>query len=178
MRATTGSPSGYSRSSRLISAIPGTAALYNKRGIAYFNNGETGLAIADYTQAISLDRKSTEAYYNRGRAFLSKEAYAEAIPDFSQALSRNSRDALSRNGRAWAVFKQGGDMASALDDVNQAIAAHATCAAAYDTRGHIYEVLGRRDGAVADFRKALALDPQNPSAHLARQGLLRLGVIP
>jgi tetratricopeptide (TPR) repeat protein len=164
--------------SRLISVIPDTAALYTKRGIAYFDNGQIELAIADYTRAIALDPRFTEAHYHRGHAFLSKEAYARAIADFSQALSRNPKHALSRNGRAWAAFKLGGDLASALDDANQAIAADATFAAAYDTRGHIYEALGRHDEAVAAFRKALALEPQNPSAHLTRQGLLRLGVIP
>ncbi len=41
-----------------------------------------------------------------------------------------------------------------------------------------YARLGRRDEAVADFRKALALEPQNPFAHLTRQGLLRLGQTP
>lgn len=164
--------------SRLIAAIPDTAALYNKRGVAYFANGQTELAIADYTQAIRLDRKSSEPYYNRGRAFLSKDAHAEAVADFSQAIARNPRDSFSRNGRAWALFKLGGDLAPALDDANRAIAANATYAAAYDTRGHIHEALGRLDEAVADFRKALALEPQNPSAHLTRQGLLRLGVAP
>lgn len=164
--------------SRLILAIPDAAALHTKRGIAYFGNGQIELAIADYTRAIALDPRFMEAYYNRGHALLSKEAYAEAIADFGQALSRNPKHALSRNGRAWAVFKLGGDLTAALDDVNQAIATDAAFAAAYDTRGHIYEALGRRNEAVADFRKALALEPQNPSAHLTRQGLLRLGVTP
>jgi tetratricopeptide (TPR) repeat protein len=33
---------------------------------------------------------------------------------------------------------------------------------AYDTRAHIYEALGRKEEALADFRKALALNPDNP----------------
>lgn len=36
----------------------------------------------------------------------------------------------------------------------------------------------RRDEAVADFRKAFALDPQNPLVHITREGLSRLGATP
>jgi len=42
----------------------------------------------------------------------------------------------------------------------------------FDTRGHIYEALGRRDDAIADFRRALAIEPRMQGS---REGLQRLG---
>lgn len=44
-------------------------------------------------------------------------------------------------------------------------------------RGHIYEAVGRRDDAIADFRKAIELDP-GPASRSSREGLVRLGVAP
>jgi tetratricopeptide (TPR) repeat protein len=163
--------------SRLISDIPGSAALHKTRGLAYFRNGETDRAIEDYSEALRLDPKATETYYSRGRALLDKNAYTQAIQDFNQALVRNSKHSLARNGRAWALFKLG-DLTAALEEADQTIAADSKYAPAYDTRAHIYEALGKREQAVADFRKALALDPHDPLVHITREGLRRLGAAP
>ena len=46
---------------------------------------------------------------------------------------------------------------------------------AFDTRGHLYEALGKTDAAIADLRHALKLDPANPLAHITREALQRLG---
>jgi len=44
-----------------------------------------------------------------------------------------------------------------------------------DTRGHIFEALGRRVEAAADFRNAVALNPELKSSI---DGLARLGASP
>jgi tetratricopeptide (TPR) repeat protein len=163
--------------SRLITDIPGSAALHNRRGIAHFRNGEIDRAIADYAEAIRLDARDTDAYYNRGRALLEKNAYTEALLDFGQAIARNPKHPLAHNGRAWALLKLG-NLADALDAANQAIASDSKYAPAYDTRAHIYEALGKREQAIADFRQALALDPANPLVQITREGLRRLGAAP
>lgn len=163
--------------SRLIADIPGSAALHNRRGIAYFRNGEIDRAVADYAEAIRLNPGATDAQYNRGRALLEKHAYSLAIQDFNQAIARNPRHALARNGRAWALFKSG-NLPAALEDADQAIAVDSKYAPAYDTRAHIYEALGKREQAVADFRRALALDPNDPLVETTREGLRRLGAKP
>jgi Flp pilus assembly protein TadD len=48
--------------SKLIAIIPGSAALHNKRGIAYIRNGEINNAIFDYSEAIRIDPKGWEPY--------------------------------------------------------------------------------------------------------------------
>jgi Tfp pilus assembly protein PilF len=63
-------------------------------------------------------------------------------------------------------------------DADQAIALDSKYAPAYDTRAHIYEALGKREQAIADFRKALALDPNDPLVEMTREGLRRLGAQP
>jgi lipoprotein NlpI len=43
------------------------------------------------------------------------------------------------------------------------------------TRGRIFEALGRREDAIADFRQSLAVNPNDPAS---RDALKRLGVAP
>jgi Tfp pilus assembly protein PilF len=69
----------------------------------------------------------------------------------------------------------GGKAAKGLPDVQRALEFDPEFAAAYDTRGHIYEALGRKEDAIADFRKALALDPEELGS---REGLKRLSAPP
>lgn len=65
-----------------------------------------------------------------------------------------------------------------MADVNFAIAFDPGYAAAYDTRAHAHERQGLREEAIADYRKALALDPTNNLAHITRKGMERLGAKP
>ena len=44
-----------------------------------------------------------------------------------------------------------------------------------DTRGHILEALGRREEAIADFRRALSIEPRLGGS---RDALKRLGATP
>ena len=78
------------------------------------------------------------------------------------------------DGRAWAYFKAG-KAAKGLPDVQRALELDPELAAAYDTRGHILEALGRKEEAISDFRKALALDPGETGSS---EGLQRLGAAP
>ncbi|MBX3550767.1 MAG: hypothetical protein KF748_16595, partial [Xanthobacteraceae bacterium] len=70
--------------------------------------------------------------------------------------------------------------ASRIDDLNRARAdldvvirdAKTIFASDYEKRGLIFERLGNRSDALADFRAALAREPNRP---LSQQGLRRLG---
>jgi Tfp pilus assembly protein PilF len=62
------------------------ARAYLKRGITYRGKGDNDRAIADFTQAIQLDPKSTQAYVNRGFAYDDKGDDDRAIADYSQAI--------------------------------------------------------------------------------------------
>jgi tetratricopeptide (TPR) repeat protein len=77
--------------------------------------------------------------------------------------------ALGFYNRAWAHYLAG-DNVAALADANRAIALDAHSASAFSTRGLIRERLADAAGAIADFRKALELDPsfQQPVEGLQR----------
>ena len=66
-------------------------------------------------------------------------------------------------------------LADGLPDVKRALELQPQLSHAYDTRGHIYEALGVKEKAVADFRQALAL---NPAIAASREALKRLSAAP
>ena len=63
----------------------------------------------------------------------------------------------------------------AMAAYNRAIEINPRYARAYANRGDIWRKMGNRDNAVADYRHALSIDPDN---NLARAGLKILGVTP
>ena len=74
---------------------------YFYRGAAYHSLEEYDEAMLDYTKAISLDPKMTDAYYNRARIILSRKDLEnpdiqKAISDLEKALEldENFADAL------------------------------------------------------------------------------------
>ena len=62
-----------------------------------------------------------------------------------------------------------------MPDANKALELDAKDADSYDTRAHIYEVMGQKDKAISDYRKALELDP---SMEESKEGLKRLTAAP
>jgi tetratricopeptide (TPR) repeat protein len=149
------------------------AALYSNRAIAYSDSGLYDQAIADYNKAISLDPKNARYFFDRGEAYRKSRLYDKAIADYSHAIALNPNYDSAYNNRA-SVYDTKGDGAKGLPDADKAIALAPT-ANHFGTRALIYEKLGQRDKAIADYRAALKLDPNHKSA---QDGLNRLGVAP
>jgi tetratricopeptide (TPR) repeat protein len=78
-----------------------SAPAYNARGIIRFGKGDLDLAIADFTEAIKLDGKSSTAYDNRGVAWGREKEYAKAIADYDKAIELDPKFANAWNDRAW-----------------------------------------------------------------------------
>ena len=81
--------------------------------------------------------------------------------------------ATAYNNRAWNLHLKGQD-AAALADANTGVSLDPT-ANHLETRAEIYERLGRRDEAIADYRASLGIDPGHQTS---MDGLARLGVAP
>jgi tetratricopeptide (TPR) repeat protein len=68
------------------------------------------------------------------------------------------KDADYYNSRAWAYFKAG-KAAQGLPDAEKSLELLPNDANTLDTRGSIFEALGRKEEAIAGYRRALSKDP-------------------
>jgi tetratricopeptide (TPR) repeat protein len=99
----------------------GLAIIFYGRGIEYQVQGDSARAIADYNEAIRLDRQNAGAYFNRGRIYYLQKDYARAIADYTEAIRINPNDAVSYRdrGRAKALLGEStegdADIAHACD---------------------------------------------------------------
>ncbi len=131
---------------------------------------------------IDRDPGAVWAYVNRGTAYIARSEYERAIRDLTIAIdlsppSAGASMAVVYNNRAWAYFKTG-KAAQGLPDAERSLQLRPDNTFALDTRGNILEALGRREEAVADFRRVIALNPNDANAEEARKALERLGAQP
>jgi tetratricopeptide (TPR) repeat protein len=68
-----------------------------------------------------------------------------------------------------------GNVAQGLLDAERSLQLRPNDAATLYTRGRIFETLGRREDAITDFRRSLAISPNYQGS---RDALKRLGVSP
>jgi len=145
--------SGLSRNNRAVA--------YVRRGSAYSRQGELGLAIDNFTNAIRRNPRSLPAYYNRGNIYLAQEKFDLAIGDFSRAISLQPDHSLSYSNRGSAYLGKGEidraiaefDKALEIDPKNkQAISNRAL---AYTKNGDIGGVLRNFGAVVRVFFRSL-----------------------
>src|SRR5262249_55243812 len=99
---------------------PKDGVAYSNRGKAFYAKGDNDRAIADYTQAIQLDR-GAHPYNSRGDAYLAKGDYEHAIADYDRVieLDPNNSHAYLKRGVANLYF---GAVPQAAADLNSASA--------------------------------------------------------
>ena len=164
-----------------IKLEPTRAAYYGERGRTNMWKKDYISAIADFSDAIRLDPTAAYYYARRGQAHANRNDFVRALNDYAVAIKQAPADFDYYRERA-DIYVQRADAsaASRIDDLNRARAdldvvirdAKTIFAADYEKRGLIFERLGNRSDALADFRAALAREPNRP---LSQQGLRRLG---
>jgi tetratricopeptide (TPR) repeat protein len=121
------------------------AVAHFSRGFAYVVKGDMDSAIADLSRAIELDPQDASTYRTRGFVYFNKSEHERAIEDFTKAIE---------------LLLNGGDRNVSM---------------IYQMRGLAYEKTLNSDLAIADFRRALAI---NPDQRGSKESLRRLGATP
>lgn len=145
--------------------------VYFKRGIAYRMKGDYDRALADLEKALNLypgfsaaNTQRQVVYNTRGLEAFNKKDYRKAFDDVSLAIQADPKNPVPYINRcaiqlyAWKQYNE------AISDCSKAIGLSTRSSSAYNHRGYAYEMINNRTEAIADYRKALDLDPQNQSA--------------
>ena len=135
---------------------PQTGADFLNRGLAFAMIGDFDTALADFDEAIRLDPNLALAYLQRGKALLARQAKVTGIGDGLADGSVINVEAELRSATA--------DDNRAMADFTRAIALAPGLAAAYRSRGWLYDTTGEHQKAITDYNRAIAIDANNPSA--------------
>jgi tetratricopeptide (TPR) repeat protein len=140
------------------------------RGAAFNLKWRFDQAAADFTDAIRLNPKLSEAYAGRGFAYLRKGEPQKAITDLTEAirLDANSQYAYYSRG---LVLLQRGETERALADFNEAVRCNPNSAEALVMRGLCYVAKNDLNRALASFDGAVAVNPMNAMAYMERSNL-------
>jgi Tfp pilus assembly protein PilF len=150
----------------------GLARLYLNRGVERRAKEDFDAALADFAEAVKIDKKYADAYFNRCSIYNFKKAYDSAITECGQAIKLGpSADATIAGAseklgkdralsdyyaeRGFSYFKKD-DYVHALPDLDNAIRLNPNNGRALKTRGLAYEAKGD-SRAQADLASAKLL---------------------
>lgn len=153
------------------------AALYALRAEVHVQSGQPLDAVVDFTKAIELLPNDSGAerfallYYNRAEANSRSAKLDAAIADYTKTIELVPDHAAAFGDRAVA-YAQLKKFKEALDDLSRAQFLAPNSPIPYFNRGRIYEGMGRKNEAIAEYRKARAADPKmkEPQEALKRLG--------
>jgi len=116
-------------------------------------------AIADYNALVRLSPRNT--YYRRSRASLYSDLkqYDKANEDLMAALKQAPMDASLHNSMCWMLAMEGKDLPRAMNYCNIAIGLSPAYAPARDSRAMVYFKMGKFAEALADYERAMNIEP-------------------
>ena len=161
-----------------IELDPKSPDAYNNRGDARRARGDQNGAIVDYSRAIALDPKFAAAYNNRAIAEKAAGDTRSALADFNRAIALDPKLATGaakndsgNNSVAGPVidanlqpgFNSG--TAPGQPGIDAGLDSGVNAAAVYCNSGFAKAAKGDLDGAIADYTRAIELDPSYARAY-------------
>lgn len=145
--------------------------IYVKRGIGFRLKSDYDKAISDFETAGKINPQFTavqrhlhSAYNSRGLLRFNKKDYKTAYDDITMAINLNPKSPTPYINRCVIHLYGWKDADRAIEDCSAAIRLSTKSSMAFNHRGYAYEVQNNREAAIADYRKALEIDPRNETA--------------
>jgi len=129
--------------------------IYFNRGVSYLNSGENDYAVADFTEAIRLDRDLVQAFAYRGSAYINSNQVDKAIADLDAAVALDPNYMAARYFRGIAYLLQD-QPDRAMREFDEAIRLEPEDANAYHKRGLTHAIMGDFKSALSDYDAAIA----------------------
>jgi tetratricopeptide (TPR) repeat protein len=147
----------------LIAIKAGTksADVFEGTGTIYGARGEQEKAILLLNAAIKINPRKGSAYFNRAIVYGELDRKEEAISDYNMALIYRPQLAVEIANNRSNLLVETGKFREAILDFNYLISVDGTNFRYYFNRGYAKIQLNDIPGAIADYRKALQLKPDD-----------------
>lgn len=123
------------------------------KGEAQYLSGDAKGAIKTYTSLIKYD-KNAKAYYLRGNVYLSQSQLKKAMSDYKNALKEDEKDYELYIG-IYNSLANDGEEKEAKEYLNKALNIDKNKAYDKMQKGRIYNLLGKKDKAIALLKDAI-----------------------
>jgi tetratricopeptide (TPR) repeat protein len=134
-----------------------------RAGMANENTGDHKGAERLYRRGLALAPDDPELRNALGWTLFQEGKTAEAVEEYRRALEANPKDVRAHDNLALALVELG-QLDEAVDHYEASLAIKPE-AEIYSDLGFVMARLGKREAALADYHKALELDPKCASAH-------------
>jgi len=128
---------------------------------AAFERGDFATSIRISQQILETDPSNPKANHILGLSLLQTRQLPSAITHLEKALRREPHNPFLLNNLAFACHANG-DLAAAERYARKALKADAQLSDAHNNLGQILVDAGKYDAAIAAYRRAVALQPENP----------------
>jgi len=144
------------------------------RGNAYLRKKDFDHALTDYDEAIKDDASNADAFLQRGDFYWTKVQDETALLNYDEAvrLEPSPRHLLARAASYSTLLQNDkaiADLTTAIGDLTKAIGNDPQLATAYVERGTAYSRENKFDLAIADFDRALQINPDHMRATTGRR---------
>lgn len=155
---------------KVIELDPTIVGAYMNRGNAYHKKNMNDLALADLNKALELRPDFAPALNFRGFINGKTGNFQASLADYNKALQLAPDDAESYNNRGY-TYRRLGNYRLAIEDFDKAIRLYGESPDAflpYFNRGVARCLEGCSDLALADYNKAIQLNPNYAEAYVER----------
>ncbi len=126
------------------------------------------LAIQYFENAYRADSSDMEPLYGEAMFWQNQQKYAEAKQVFKRCILLNKDYERAYYNTGWMLLQED-SVEKAIRHFGMAIQVKQDYADAYYNRGLCYEILGKKDSAIIDYKQALVFSPDLASCQTALQ---------
>ena len=161
---------------KLVASRPEMAAAHLFLGLALDAQGKRAAAVKAIDAALATDLDEFDALCLIGDTLLDWNQAQKAAAAFRRAVAGSPHAARGYWGLGRAEQRLG-DTNAALRDLEKAALLQPGFAAAHVDLGHLYHATNLKDAAIASYRRAIELDPDDEDVRLALDAVIA-GMVP